>query len=358
MVCTRTNLILHHGRIYPMLFAIPITMEDEIMTQSSFITLQHASKSFGDEVIFKHVQAQLSKGEILSIVGPSGSGKTTLLRCLAGLEPFSEGDFIIDNQNVTKLTANKRPVSLVFQQALLFPHMTILDNVAYGLTFQKIKKEERGKQAQEFIEKVGLKGYEKSFPHELSGGQQQRVSLARSLAISPDLILLDEPFSSLDPKLRHEMRDWVRKLLKSQQMTAIFVTHDREEAMQMGDRVGVFHDGVFQQIGTPQDVYRSPVNPFVATFFSDCLVLDGRKYVPVSHLYISKNTSSDAYLQLEAIVQNQVFIHGETFYQLWIESMGKRITLPSSLSLHEGGNVTIMANAEAVQLFPEVEIKE
>ena len=203
-----------------------------------------------------------------------------------------------------------------------------------------------------------MKGYEKSFPHELSGGQQQRISLARSLAISPDLILLDEPFSSLDPQLRHEMRDWVRKLLKSQQMTAIFVTHDREEAMQMGDRVGVFNDGSFQQIGTPQDVYQRPVNPFVATFFSDCLVLDDHKYVPVSHLFISKNTSNDAHLQLEAIVQNQVFIHGETFYQLWVASMNKRITLPSSLSLHEGANVTVMANAEAVQLFPEDEIKE
>ncbi|MFC0523759.1 ABC transporter ATP-binding protein [Pontibacillus salicampi] len=325
----------------------------------AFIHLQHAAKSFAEKPIFQELNLSLPKGDILSIVGPSGSGKTTLLRCLAGLEPFSKGSFSINNQNVTKLTANKRPVSLVFQQALLFPHMTISENVAYGLSFKRINKKERKEKAAHFLERVGLEAYAACYPHELSGGQQQRVSLARSLAISPELLLLDEPFSSLDPKLRHEMRDWVRKLLKTQGITAIFVTHDREEAMQMGDSVGVFQEGAFQQIGTPKQVYHSPANPFVANFFSDCLVLDEDTYIPVQQLYMSKNNNREKTShQYEATVQNQVFIHGETFYQVWIDALHKRLTLPSSLSLSEGEPVTLLADSEQVRTFSSEPEKE
>ncbi|MCD5325804.1 MULTISPECIES: ABC transporter ATP-binding protein [Pontibacillus] len=318
---------------------------------ASFITVNHTSKSFHNDTIFNDLSFTLSKGEILSIVGPSGSGKTTLLRCLAGLEPFTEGTFIIDQQEVTNLDANKRPVSLVFQHPLLFPHMTIAENVAYGLSFQRIKKKERMRRAQELINQVGLTGYEKKFPYELSGGQQQRVSLARSLAISPQLLLLDEPFSSLDVRLRGEMRAWVRQLLKDQAITAVFVTHDREEAMEMGDYVGVFENGQFQQIGEPEHVYHVPANAFVADFFGDHLIVDKETYIPVQSLFLSKSTPHQTEWVWKGTMKNKVHIHGHSLYQIFIADVNQQVTVSSSLGLQWDETVYVSAHPDTVHTF-------
>ncbi|QHE50796.1 ABC transporter ATP-binding protein [Pontibacillus sp. HMF3514] len=325
---------------------------------SPYIQLQQATKSFQTNTVFEQLDLSLDKGEIMSIVGPSGSGKTTLLRCLAGLEPFTQGRFLINKENVTNMDANKRPVSLVFQQPLLFPHMTILENVAYGLTFQKRYKNERTERAQSLLQHVGLNGYERAFPHELSGGQQQRVSLARSLAIQPELLLLDEPFSSLDEQLRDEMRTWVRDLLKDQNITALFITHDREEAMYMGDRVGVFHEGFFQQIGEPKDVYQTPANSFVAEFFGDHLVIDEDYYAPLHSLFVTTNEPRTEQYCWEGIVKNGIFYHGNRFYQIRIPSLQKNVTLSSGLELSIGTNVFVTADQERVQSFMNSKSKE
>ncbi|KGP90115.1 sugar ABC transporter substrate-binding protein [Pontibacillus chungwhensis BH030062] len=317
----------------------------------SFITVEHTSKSFNKEAIFSNLSFTLNKGDILSIVGPSGSGKTTLLRCLAGLESFSTGKFLINGKNVTALEANKRPVSLVFQHPLLFPHMTIQENVAYGLAFQRRKKKERLRHAQELINQVGLTGYEKSFPYELSGGQQQRVSLARSLAISPNLLLLDEPFSSLDVRLRNEMRTWVRQLLKDQEITAIFVTHDKEEAMQMGDYVGVFENGQFQQIGEPEHVYHSPANAFVADFFGDHLLVDQETFIPVQSLFLSRSKPKQVGSVWEGIMKNKLHVHGHSLYQVFIEDLNQHVTVSSSINLTIDEPIYVSAHPDSVQTF-------
>ncbi len=325
---------------------------------SPYIQLHQATKSFQSDPVFQQLDLSLDKGEIMSIVGPSGSGKTTLLRCIAGLEPFTHGRFLINEEDVTVMDANKRPVSLVFQQPLLFPHMTILENVAYGLTFQNRNKKERKEKAQSLLQQVGLTGYERAFPYELSGGQQQRVSLARSLAIHPELLLLDEPFSSLDVQLRDEMRMWVRDLLKDQNITALFITHDREEAMYMGDRVGIFHEGYFQQIGEPEDVYRNPTNSFVAEFFGDHLVIDEDHYAPIQSLFVTTNHPRTDHYCWEGIVKNGLFFHGNHFYQIRIPSLQKNLTLSSSLELSIGKNVYVTADPEHVHLFMNSKSKE
>ncbi|KGX90537.1 ABC transporter [Pontibacillus halophilus JSM 076056 = DSM 19796] len=313
-----------------------------------YLSLQQASKAFHHRTVLEHIHFSMEKGEILSIVGPSGSGKSTLLRCLAGLETFSTGKLYINGQDVTDVEANKRSVSYVFQQPLLFPHMNILQNIGYGLQFKKVSKQKRKELSSELLQQIGLRDYATAYPHELSGGQQQRVSLARSLAVSPDLLLLDEPFSSLDQQLRIEMRAWVRQFLKAEGTTAIFITHDREEAMMMGDRVAVFQDGRFQQVGEPQAVYRKPATPFVAKFYSDTLLLDDTRYIPVHCLKLQKSNQADAF---KATVQHPVFVHGKTLYTVFVQALDQRVTLEGDLTLEVNETVYLSYHARDIQTF-------
>jgi ABC-type Fe3+/spermidine/putrescine transport system ATPase subunit len=203
------------------------------------IRCEQCQKAFNDQIVFDQVRLEMKQGEILSLVGPSGTGKSTLLRCIAGLEQLTLGQIYIEGIDVTNLQANKRPVVMMFQQTLLFPHMTVLENVTYGLKMRKVKKKRRNEEGMELLEKVEMAKYANYYPYECSGGQQQRIALARALITKPKLLLLDEPFSSLDTDLRSSIRDWVRRLLKEEEITAIFVTHDKEESMIMGDLVAV-----------------------------------------------------------------------------------------------------------------------
>lgn len=208
----------------------------------------------------------VQEGEIFALLGPSGCGKTTLLKLIAGLMKPDQGDLYYNGQRITTISAEKRGFGMVFQQALLFPHMNVEENVAFGLKMQGVPKEDRFKKANEMLSHVGLEGFGKRHPSELSGGQQQRVSLARALVFNSRLLLMDEPFSALDPEIREEMRELLLQIHQKHKVTVIFVTHDREEAYILANRVGIMKDGVLLQVGKPKELYENPCHPEVACF--------------------------------------------------------------------------------------------
>ncbi len=240
---------------------------------SQFIEIKHVVKRFGANTVLRDISLGVDKSEMVTLLGPSGCGKSTLLRAIAGLNDVDEGQVFIDGQDVTQVDVRKRHVGMVFQSYALFPNMTAVQNIAFGLTIDKRPKEEIDARVQEMIELVGLAGKENQRPTQLSGGQQQRVALARALVMKPKVLLLDEPLSALDAQIRQNLRVQIRDIQQKMQMTAIFVTHDQEEAMSISDRVFVMHDGVIAQQGTPDQIYASPNSEFVAHFIGHYNVL-------------------------------------------------------------------------------------
>lgn len=239
------------------------------------VRLETVSKMFGSAVGVENVDIDVKPGEFFTFLGPSGCGKTTTLRMIAGFYFPTKGKIYFDNRDVTTLQPNKRNIGMVFQNYALFPHMTVFENIAFGLEVRKMSKaviKEKVERAQKLVhlEKYGARKI-----NELSGGQQQRVALARALVIEPDILLLDEPLSNLDAKLREETRVEIKRLQVELGVTTIYVTHDQTEAMTMSDRIMVMKEGVVQQIGTPQEIYNKPTNHFVASFIGESNVLDG-----------------------------------------------------------------------------------
>ena len=230
------------------------------------VTLRGLTKKFGDNTVVDRVDLEIPNGTLVSILGPSGCGKTTLLRMIAGFEIPNEGDILFDGESVASVSPSKRNIGMVFQSYALFPHMTVRDNVAYGLEQRKLDKKQIDERVASVLETVRMSEYAKRKPSQLSGGQQQRVALARALAISPRLLLLDESLSALDKKLRVEMQVELRRILEETRVTTFFVTHDQEEAMTLSDLVIVMNEGCIEQVGTPADVYEKPQNAFVAGF--------------------------------------------------------------------------------------------
>jgi len=239
------------------------------------VSLRNITKRFGKVVAADHITLDIEDGEFFTFLGPSGCGKTTTLRLIAGLEIPDEGRILFDDIDVTDLPSYKRGVGMVFQNYALWPHMTVFDNIAYGLKIRKTPMTEIKARVREVLELVRLEGLADRYPHQLSGGQQQRVALARALVIEPKLLLLDEPLSNLDAKLRIEMREELKDLQKRLGITTIYVTHDQEEAMVLSDRIAIMSNGRVEQIGTPHEVYRKPSNLFVATFIGRSSVLKG-----------------------------------------------------------------------------------
>jgi putative spermidine/putrescine transport system ATP-binding protein len=230
------------------------------------VSLRGLHRRYGPVVALDGVDLTLAPGELVALLGPSGCGKTTTLRLLAGLEDADGGQVTVGGADITHVPSNKRDMGMVFQAYSLFPHMTVRDNVAFGLKLRRVGRTERERRAMEMLELVGLTEQAGRYAHQLSGGQQQRVALARALAISPKVLLLDEPLSALDAKVRAQLRDEIRRIQLEVGTTTLFVTHDQEEALAIADRVGVMRDGRIEQLGTPTDIYSRPATAFVAEF--------------------------------------------------------------------------------------------
>jgi len=243
----------------------------------AFVSLRGVNKFFDDVHAVAHLDLEIHAGEFFSMLGPSGSGKTTVLRLIAGFESASSGTISIESQDVTALAPFDRPVNTVFQDYALFPHMSIQDNVEYGLRTRKVTKPVRAKQALEAIDSVKLSHLAQRLPHQLSGGQRQRIALARALVLRPKVLLLDEPLGALDKQLREEMQVELKRIQREAGITFIFVTHDQEEAMRMSDRIAVFNEGSIEQIGTPQEVYERPQTKFVASFLGVSNIFSGQE---------------------------------------------------------------------------------
>lgn len=291
-----------------------------------YLTLENISKVFpsrgnvGEVVAVHDVNLEIPKGELVTLLGPSGCGKTTTLRMIAGFEFPTAGQISLDGQEINSLPPHQRDMSMVFQSYALFPHLTVFENIAYGLNVQKLNKKTITERVGRVLDLVHLEGYGDRAPGQLSGGQQQRVALARALVMEPKVLLMDEPLSNLDAKLREEMRTEIRRIQKELNITSVYVTHDQIEAMTLSDRVVVMNHGLIEQIGTPMEVYRFPNSRFVADFIGRANFIDG----------------------------NVVAQHGS---ELTIQALGESITLSNiRREFHEGENVTLIIRPEMIQI--------
>jgi sulfate/thiosulfate transport system ATP-binding protein len=268
------------------------------------ITVEALNKSFGDYKALDDVSLEVSEGSLTALLGPSGSGKSTLLRVIAGLEAPDSGRVVIDGEDATPLPAQRRGIGFVFQHYAAFKHMTVRENVAFGLRIRKRPKAQIDAKVDELLEIVGLKGHHKRYPSQLSGGQRQRMALARALAIEPRVLLLDEPFGALDAKVRADLRAWLRRLHDEVHVTTVLVTHDQEEAMEVADRIAVINEGRLEQTGAPRELYERPANGFVMSFLGPVARL-GEDLVRPHDLRVTSEPREGA---LEAMVDRVVYL--------------------------------------------------
>lgn len=299
--------------------------------RDAFISLNSLKKTYGNETVFHSINLDINEGEMISLIGPSGAGKSTLLRCIAGLEELDEGHIWIGGKDMSAEPAHRRPIVMMFQQPLLFPHMTVTENIMYGLNFTKMTKRERLEQVSLYLKKINMENFRDFYPSQLSGGQQQRVSLARALITNPKLLLLDEPLSSLDNELRAEIRLWMKQWLKEKKITTIFITHDKEEAMLIGDRVVVMGKKIIQQCGSPIQVYDYPANSFVAEFFSDGIVINNELFIHTKHIEMSTSPNERWYVKWKGLVKEAFMKYGKFFYQINIIDLQTDVIIQSDV---------------------------
>ncbi len=375
------------------------------MNQSVILQLKNITKTYPHRavsamesrhtVVLDDVSLTLNHGELLGLLGPSGCGKTTLLRIVAGFESISQGTVSIADKvvctNRESLAAEKRNTGMVFQDYALFPHLTVAENIAFGLKnqhknqgkskfFQKKSQAQIEERVREVLELVGLRALQKRYPHQLSGGQQQRISLARALAPQPALILLDEPLSNLDVQVRHRLRVEIRSIIKAAGISAIFVTHDREEALAISDKIAVMHQGKVEQVGTPEDVYLNPASRFVAEFVTQANFLPATKkgqvwLTEIGEIALSQPKLGDRnYTEAEIgdlmlrpeditlipdpesqiVVCERQFL-GREYYYCVSTALGKRIYARTNLDLAIalGTKVSLSLNLTSARIFPK-----
>ncbi|MGV8955163.1 MAG: ABC transporter ATP-binding protein [Cypionkella sp.] len=276
---------------------------------SDFLTVSGLTKTYGTTTVVKGVDFSFAKGEFISLLGPSGCGKTTILRMIAGFETPTAGSIRVDGQDITTLKPNERQLGMVFQAYALFPNLNVGDNIGFGLKIADVPAEQRRERVAEMLKLIGLPGFESRYPYEMSGGQQQRVALARAIAPRPRMLLLDEPLSALDAKIRVSLREEIRAIQLELGITTVFVTHDQEEALSISDRIVVMNAGNIEQLGAPSDIYNKPATRFVATFVGhlnniDVIVTDpASKTVSIDGQSITvSNLPADAVLNANSVL--------------------------------------------------------
>ena len=302
------------------------------------IKIRNAVKRYGNNTIISDLSLDIKEGEFFTLLGPSGCGKTTLLRMIAGFNTIEGGDFYFSEKRINDLDPAKRNIGMVFQNYAIFPHLTVKKNVAFGLTNRKISKEQMEIETQKFLELMQIAQFKDRMPEKLSGGQQQRVALARALVIQPDVLLMDEPLSNLDAKLRVEMRTAIKNIQHNVGITTVYVTHDQEEAMAVSDRIAIMKDGYIQHIGTPKDIYQRPANLFVASFIgrtnlldAELVVEDGKSYLVFVNGYkIEMNHVKDEYKKSMKV---KVSVRPEEFVILENSTTGMKAKIEDSIFL-------------------------
>ncbi|AVQ26956.1 polyamine ABC transporter ATP-binding protein [Fusobacterium ulcerans] len=314
------------------------------------IKVNNVVKKFGDNVIIPGMSVNIKNGEFFTLLGPSGCGKTTLLRMIAGFNSIEGGEICFDDKVINDMPAHKRNIGMVFQSYAIFPHMTVRENVEYGLKLRKVNKAEMKEKTDDILDVVKITEYQERLPERLSGGQQQRVALARAIVIHPNVLLMDEPLSNLDAKLRVEMRSAIRDIQKKVGITTVYVTHDQEEALSVSDRIAVINKGEIQQIGQPHDIYARPANQFVSTFighsnlFKGNIKIDGEeKSVVFKNGYkVKMDNLSDEVKEGQEIV---IAVRPEEFS---ISDEGIETTIKTSMFLGKYTNYEIDAKAEEI----------
>ena len=351
------------------------------------ITINHALKKYGENVIIPDLSLDIREGEFFTLLGPSGCGKTTLLRMIAGFNSIEGGEFYFNDKKINNIDPGKRNIGMVFQNYAVFPHMNVRKNVEYGLKNRKLPKDEIERSTDEFLNLVQISQYAERMPDRLSGGQQQRVALARALVIKPDVLLMDEPLSNLDAKLRVEMRTVIKNLQNTLGITTVYVTHDQEEAMAVSDRIAVMNAGVIQHLGTPKSIYQRPANLFVATFIGRSNILPGeltvqdgkctlqlpggyqvamehvqQRYAKPQSVRVSIRPEEllvqpdDSHGGMKATIQDSVFLGLNTHYFLRLET-GEEVeavqesTIESILT--KGSTVWLTVKKEKINVFKE-----
>ena len=329
------------------------------------ISVVGANKRYGDFAALDDVSIEIPAGSLTSLLGPSGSGKSTLLRAIAGLDDLDSGTIVINGDDVSGASPQKRDIGFVFQHYAAFKHLTVRDNIAFGLKIRKRSKKDIDAKVDELLDIVGLTVFQKRFPAQLSGGQRQRMALARALAVDPKVLLLDEPFGALDAKVREDLRKWLRRLHEDMQVTTVLVTHDQQEALDVSDRIAVLNKGRIEQIGAPDDLYHRPVNPFVASFLGSTVRLNGELVRP-HDIRIGRNPelalpAADASLDtgvIKATVQRVVNLGFETRVELIAVASGDefqaQITRGDANALHLQPGEAIYARATKVPALSEV----
>ena len=325
------------------------------------VEFKHVTKAYGDVQAVRDLSFTIERGKLVTLLGPSGCGKTTTLRLIAGLEMATEGSIFIGGKEVTRLSASDRDVSMVFQSYALFPHMTVMQNVSYGLTMSQLSKEEVSEKALEGLELVSLSGFGERLPSELSGGQQQRVAVARALVLEPEVLLFDEPLSNLDAKLRRRVREEIRELQQKLELTTVYVTHDQEEALAVSDTIFVMNEAVIDQDGTPQQLYEEPVNLFVADFIGDANIVKAQ---------ILKIDGISANVDIGGIgvnLPNRGLVSGEVSVAIRPQSIclsqsGNKNSIPGTIlkAIYLGGHIEYTVDCILGELFVidnQVEIK-
>lgn len=318
------------------------------------IIVRQVSKNFGNYQALDKINLEIKKGKLVALLGPSGSGKSTLLRAIAGLEMPDTGSIIINGRDATNLDVRQRNIGFVFQHYALFKHLTVRQNIAFGLQIRKHRRKGISQKVEELLGLIQLQGLGDRYPAQLSGGQRQRVALARALAVEPQVLLLDEPFGALDAKVRKELRGWLRRLHDEVHLTSVFVTHDQEEAMEVADEIVVMNQGRIEQVGSADEIYDHPATPFVMSFVGDVNVLPSHSnLIPLFPDYLNKSVNQSESTPLQVFVRPHELDINTTQQPNNIPATVKRIThlgreIQVELELAE--NMEILANLTREQM--------